>query len=85
MRYENVTVLFSGISGFNKVFTISILSKIIGLLTFEDLLQFCTEQSHSGGALAIVSLLNTVYTTLDQLTDPKNNPKVYKVNWSIYI
>jgi len=42
-------------------------------------LQFCAKHNTSDGAMKIVKLLNTVYTTFDKLTDPKINPNVYKV------
>nr|XP_039266180.1 guanylate cyclase soluble subunit beta-1-like [Styela clava] len=58
MRYDKVTLLFSGIVGFSK---------------------FCAGLTSSDGAMKIVTVLNTVYTKFDQLTDPKNNPDVYKV------
>lgn len=41
--------------------------------------QYCSKHSDSKGAMKIVKLLNDIYTTFDVLTDPKNNPNVYKV------
>lgn len=42
--------------------------------------QYCAKNSDSKGAMKIVKLLNSIYTTFDVLTDPKKNPNVYKVN-----
>uniref|UniRef100_H2ZCI8 Guanylate cyclase soluble subunit beta-1 n=1 Tax=Ciona savignyi TaxID=51511 RepID=H2ZCI8_CIOSA len=53
-RFDNVTILFSGLVGFSEVGRVY-------------------------GAMKIVQLLNTVYTTFDRLSDPKTNPYVYKV------
>lgn len=58
MKYECVTILFSGIVGFSD---------------------FCARNSDSKGAMRIVNLLNSIYTTFDVLTDPRANPHVYKV------
>ncbi len=41
--------------------------------------QYCAKNSDSKGAMKIVKLLNSIYTTFDVLTDPKKNPNVYKV------
>ena len=41
--------------------------------------EFCSKNSDSFGAMKIVKLLNSIYTTFDVLTDPKKNPNVYKV------
>ncbi|CAG2171458.1 unnamed protein product, partial [Oppiella nova] len=41
--------------------------------------QYCAKNSDSMGAMKIVHLLNSIYTTFDVLTDPKKNPNVYKV------
>ena len=41
--------------------------------------EFCSKNSDSTGAMKIVTLLNSIYTTFDVLTDPKKNPNVYKV------
>ncbi|XP_054168023.1 guanylate cyclase soluble subunit beta-1-like [Oppia nitens] len=41
--------------------------------------QYCAKNSDSKGAMKIVNLLNSLYTTFDVLTDPKKNPNVYKV------
>uniref|UniRef100_H2ZCI6 Guanylate cyclase soluble subunit beta-1 n=1 Tax=Ciona savignyi TaxID=51511 RepID=H2ZCI6_CIOSA len=57
-RFDNVTILFSGLVGFSE---------------------FCAKNTSSDGAMKIVQLLNTVYTTFDRLSDPKTNPYVYKV------
>ncbi|XP_078602354.1 guanylate cyclase soluble subunit beta-1-like [Branchiostoma floridae x Branchiostoma japonicum] len=57
-RFDNVTLLFSGIVGFNC---------------------FCKRNASATGAMKIVKLLNDIYTRFDDLTDPKKNPSVYKV------
>lgn len=59
-RYDEVTVLFSGIVNFA---------------------QYCSANADSKGAMKIVNLLNELYTKFDDLTDPKVNPNIYKVNY----
>lgn len=46
--------------------------------------EFCSKNSDSFGAMKIVKLLNSIYTTFDVLTDPKKNPNVYKVSLPIF-
>ncbi|XP_074601582.1 guanylate cyclase soluble subunit beta-1-like isoform X2 [Brevipalpus obovatus] len=48
-------------------------SGIVGFSTF------CGKNSDAKGAIKIVNLLNSIYTTFDVLTDPRKNPNVYKV------
>ncbi len=51
-------------------------SGIVGFTTF------CAKNSDAKGAIKIVNLLNSIYTTFDVLTDPRKNPNVYKVSIS---
>ncbi|XP_022914557.1 guanylate cyclase soluble subunit beta-1 [Onthophagus taurus] len=41
--------------------------------------KYCASHSDSKGAMVIVKMLNELYTEFDELTDPKQNPNVYKV------
>ncbi|XP_054262325.1 guanylate cyclase soluble subunit beta-1 [Macrosteles quadrilineatus] len=41
--------------------------------------KYCARHTDATGAMAIVNLLNRLYTRFDVLTDPKKNPNVYKV------
>ncbi|CAG9858572.1 unnamed protein product [Phyllotreta striolata] len=47
-----------------------------GIVGFSD---YCAKFSDSQGAMKIVRLLNELYTKFDDLTDPKINPNIYKV------
>ncbi|KAI5738699.1 hypothetical protein M8J77_010074 [Diaphorina citri] len=47
-----------------------------GIVGFSD---YCATHTDSKGAMKIVTMLNQLYTTYDDLTDPKKNPNVYKV------
>ncbi|XP_056630757.1 guanylate cyclase soluble subunit beta-1 isoform X1 [Diorhabda carinulata] len=47
-----------------------------GIVAFSD---YCARNSDSKGAMKIVRLLNELYTKFDDLTDPKVNPNIYKV------
>ncbi|XP_050303265.1 guanylate cyclase soluble subunit beta-1 [Anthonomus grandis grandis] len=40
---------------------------------------YCAANADSHGAMKIVKMLNTLYTKFDDLTDPKLNPNIYKV------
>lgn len=49
-----------------------------GIVGFTD---YCARNSNN--PMKIVQLLNAIYTTFDVLTDPKQNPNVYKVNFHV--
>ncbi|CAH1174092.1 unnamed protein product [Phaedon cochleariae] len=57
-KYEQATILFSGIVGFSD---------------------YCAANADSKGAMKIIRMLNELYTKFDDLTDPKVNPDIYKV------
>lgn len=44
---------------------------------------YCAANTDSRGAMKIVQMLNQLYTAFDVLTDPKKNPNVYKVSFTI--
>lgn len=41
--------------------------------------KYCAANSDAEGALKIVCMLNELYTSFDELTDPSLNPNIYKV------
>ncbi|XP_060531204.1 guanylate cyclase soluble subunit beta-1 isoform X2 [Cylas formicarius] len=47
-----------------------------GIVGFSD---YCAANTDSKGAMKIVKMLNELYTKFDDLTDPKVNPNIYKV------
>lgn len=42
--------------------------------------KYCAENSDAEGAMKIVTMLNELYTSFDELTDPSRNPNIYKVS-----
>lgn len=48
-----------------------------GIVRFAE---YCAANADAKGAMKIVNLLNELYTIFDDLTDPKVNPDIYKVN-----
>lgn len=42
--------------------------------------KYCAENSDAEGAMKIVTMLNDLYTSFDELTDPSRNPNIYKVS-----
>ncbi|KAK6626335.1 Guanylate cyclase soluble subunit beta-1 [Polyplax serrata] len=47
-----------------------------GIVGFSD---YCAANTDAASAMKIVQMLNQLYTAFDVLTDPKQNPNVYKV------
>lgn len=48
-----------------------------GIVGFSD---YCAANTDAASAMKIVQMLNQLYTAFDVLTDPKQNPNVYKVS-----
>lgn len=69
------TVIYAYLFVFPRYDSVTVMfSGIVGFA------KYCAENSDAEGAMKIVTMLNELYTSFDELTDPSRNPNIYKVS-----